>query len=42
MDVEYDYMLERNFKAGFDDARLTLNLSYMLGTSASRCQLQHA
>ena len=35
MDVEYDYMPERNFKAGFDDVVPTLNLSYMLGTSAS-------
>ena len=35
MDVEYDYMPERNFKAGFDDVVPTLNLSYMLGTSAT-------
>ena len=35
MDVEYDYMPERNFKVGFDDVVPTLNLSYMLGTSAS-------
>ena len=35
MDVEYDYMPERNFKAGFDDVVPTLNLSYMLGMSAT-------
>ena len=35
MDVEYDYIPERNFKAGFDDVVPTLNLSYMLGTSAT-------
>ena len=35
MDVEYDYIPERNFKTGFDDVVPTLNLSYMLGTSAT-------
>lgn len=35
MDVEYDYMPERNFKTGFDDVVPTVNLSYMLDQSST-------